>query len=80
MNDRLLCTVNDSDLTGGAIGYIAQNAEASFGFIGGTAAVGGNGGSYQYKTVSDQGGLIPATHATEAHETVTDSTGITGQI
>lgn len=75
MNDRLLCTVNDSDLTGGAIGYIARNAEASFGFIGGTAAVGGNSGSDQYKTVSDQGGLIPATHATEAHETVTDSTG-----
>lgn len=75
MNDRLLCTVNDSYLTGGAIGYIARNAEASFGFIGGTAAVGGNGGADQYKTVSDQGGLIPATHATEDHETVTDSTG-----
>ena len=75
MNDRLLCTLENSDLTGGAIGYIAQGAEASFGFIGGTGAVGGYGAADQYKTVSDKVGFIPAYEATEAPATVTLSEG-----
>ena len=75
MNDRLLCTVEDCSLTGGSIGYIAKDAEAAFGFIGGTAAVGGNGGSDQYKTVSEQAGLIPAAHALESCQTVTSPHG-----
>ena len=75
MNDRLVCSVNDSALSGGAIGYITRNSEASFGFIGGTGAVGGNGGADQYKTVSDQAGLIPATHALESHTAVIATTG-----
>ncbi len=75
MNDRLLCTLKDSPLAGGSIGYITTGAEASFGFIGGTAAVGGNGGADQYKTVSEQAGLIPATHALENHETVASPEG-----
>jgi GH43 family beta-xylosidase len=71
MNDRLLCTVSDSELTGGAIGYITKGAEASFGFIGGTGAVGGRGGADHFKTVSDQGGYIPAYEAQEDISTVT---------
>lgn len=69
MNDRLLCVLTDSALTGGSIGYVAKGAAASFGFIGGTAAVGGNGGADAFKTVSEQGGVIPATHAMEATAT-----------
>ncbi len=75
MNDRLLCTLKDSPLTGGSIGYTAKGAEASFGFIGGTAAVGGNGGADQYKTVSEQVGRIPATHTLEDHLTVITPNG-----
>ncbi|MGM9647035.1 MAG: family 43 glycosylhydrolase [Eubacteriales bacterium] len=60
MNDHLLCKIKDSDLPGGAIGYIAQNADASFGFIGGTGAVGGQGASDEYKIASALSGLIPA--------------------
>lgn len=76
MNDRLLCTVQDSPLTGGAIGYITESASASFGFIGGTAAVGGRGGADQYKTVSDKGGYVPATENTEGLATVTMMGGV----
>ena len=76
MNDRLLCTVKDSALTGGAIGYITKSASATFGFIGGTGAVGGRGGADQYKTVSDKGGYIPVTENTEAHPTVTAEGGV----
>ena len=71
MNDRLLCRITDSDLAGGAIGYITKGGAANFGFIGGTAAVGGSGGANQFKTVSAQVGTIPATDALEAYETVT---------
>ena len=71
MNDRLLCVIRDSALTGGSIGYITKGAEASFGFIGGTQAVGGYGGANQFKTVSEQVSVIPATDAMEAFETVT---------
>lgn len=70
MNDRLLCTIPDSELTGGAIGYITKGAAASFGFIGGTGAVGGRGGADHFKTVSDQGGYIPAYEAQEDISTV----------
>ena len=76
MNDRLLCTIQDSPLTGGAIGYITESASASFGFIGGTAAVGGSGGADQYKTVSDKGGYVPATENTEGLATVTMMGGV----
>ena len=75
MNDRLLCTLENSDLAGGAIGYFTENAEASFGFIGGTGAVGGYGAADQYKTVSDKVGFIPAYEAMEAPATVTLSEG-----
>jgi hypothetical protein len=75
MNDRLLCSVSDSALSGGSIGYITRNAEASFGFIGGTGAVGGNGGADQYKTVSEQGGLIPATHTLKPYSAAVSPNG-----
>ena len=61
MNDLELCTIKDSELKSGAIGYIAEGAEANFGFIGGTAAIGGMGASDEYKSVSHINGLIPAT-------------------
>jgi len=60
MNDRRLCTVKDSPLGGGAIGYVTEGGEASFGFIGGTGAVGGRGMADTYKIVSELNGLIPA--------------------
>ena len=60
MNDRLLCVISDCPLTGGAIGYTAVGGQASFGFIGGTGAVGGRGASETYKSVSELNGLIPA--------------------
>lgn len=76
MNDRLLCTVENTSLTGGSIGYITKSASASFGFIGGTGAVGGRGGADQYKTVSDRVSYIPITESTEAHPTVTVAGGV----
>lgn len=76
MNDRLLGTVENSELTGGAIGYISQNGEASFGFIGGTGAVGGYGAADQFKTVSDQVGFIPAYEALEATDTLVLDQGV----
>ena len=76
MNDRLLCTVTDSPLTGGSIGYMTKSAVATFGFIGGTGAVGGRGGADQYKTVSDKGGFIPATENIEGHPTITMAGGV----
>lgn len=60
MNDRALCKIKDSALAGGSIGYIAANADASFGFIGATGAVGGQGAADEYKSVSEMNGLIPA--------------------
>ena len=75
MNDRLLCTVRDSELAGGAIGYVTKGADASFGFIGGIGAVGGRGGADHFKTVSDQGGCIPAYEAREDVSLVTLQNG-----
>lgn len=75
MNDRLLCVIPDSALAGGSIGYITKGADATFGFIGGTEAVGGNGGADAFKTVSEQGGVIPAVEAIEPHETIAWSNG-----
>lgn len=63
MNDRLLCTLKDSPLTGGAIGYVTQGGEACFGFIGGTGAVGGRGSADMFKSVNDQNGTIPVFEA-----------------
>ncbi len=60
MNDRELCVLRDTGLASGSIGYITQGAEAAFGFIGGTAAVGGQAISDDYKIVSELSGLIPA--------------------
>ena len=60
MNDRLLCVIPDSALTGGSIGYMTKGGEASFGFIGGTGAVGGRGVADTYKSLSELNGLIPA--------------------
>lgn len=60
MNDHLISKVKDCALPAGAIGYMAQNADASFGFIGGTAAVGGQGASDEYKIASSISGFIPA--------------------
>ena len=76
MNDHLICTVTDSPLTGGAIGYMTKSASAAFGFIGGTGAVGGRGGADQYKTVSDKGGYIPVTENVQGHPTVTTAGGV----
>jgi hypothetical protein len=71
MNDRLLYVWKNADLAGGAIGYVTEGCGASFGFIGGTAAVGGRGIADDYKPVSDLSGLIPAVTCTEA---ITDPT------
>ncbi|MBQ8287197.1 MAG: family 43 glycosylhydrolase [Clostridia bacterium] len=60
MNDRELGKIKDSALAGGGIGYIAVNADATFGFIGATGAVGGQGAADEYKSVSEMNGLIPA--------------------
>ena len=76
MNDHLLCTVEDSSLAGGSIGYIAKSASATFGFIGGTGAVGGRGGADQFKTVSDKVSYIPVTENAEGHPTVTTTGGV----
>ena len=76
MNDRLLGTVENSELTGGAIGYISKNGEASFGFIGGTGAVGGYGAADQFKTVCAQVGFIPAYEASEAPDTFVLDQGV----
>jgi hypothetical protein len=70
MNDRLLCTIENCDLAGGSIGYIAKGTSASFGFIGGTGAVGGRGSADEFKTVSTRGGYIPAYECTETLSTV----------
>ncbi len=64
MNDRELCKITDCALPGGSVGYTAQNQSASFGFIGATAAVGGEAASDDYKTVSEINGLIPANNYT----------------
>ncbi len=64
MNDHELCTIKDSALQSGSIGYITQGAPATFGFIGGTAAVGGQGAADEYKSVSELNGLIPANNYT----------------
>lgn len=64
MNDRLLCSM-ESTLASGSIGYIAEHAEASFGFIGATGAVGGRGAADEYKSVSDTNGFILANTYTE---------------
>lgn len=61
MNDREICKIKDSPLPGGSVGYIAQNQNATFGFIGATGAVGGDSNADDYKTVSKINGLIPAT-------------------
>lgn len=66
MNDKLVCTVENSDLTGGAIGYVTKHCNASFGFIGGTGATGGYGAADQFTTVTDKTGFIPAYQAAEA--------------
>ena len=71
MNDRLLCTLTSEGLKGGAIGYMTRGGEATLGFIGGTAAVGGYGGADAYKTVSSIGGFIPAYENTEGLPTLT---------
>lgn len=60
MNDRELCKIKDSALPSGSIGYITQNGDASFGYIGGTGAVGGQGAADEYKSASALNGLIPA--------------------
>jgi hypothetical protein len=75
MNDRLLCTVKNSELDGGAIGYISENGGASFGFIGGTGAVGGYGAADQFHPVSDKMGFIPAYQAQNFPATVTLAQG-----
>ena len=73
MNDRELGTL-DSSLPSGRIGYISEGADANFGFIGGTGAVGGRGNANQYKTVSKMNGLIPAeSYTTGTFETVVKS-------
>ncbi len=60
MNDRELGKIKDCPLPSGAIGYITRITTASFGFIGGTGAVGGRGTADDYKSLSELNGLIPA--------------------
>lgn len=67
MNDHELCVIRDSALQSGSIGYITLGGEASFGFIGGTGAVGGRGAADEYKSVSQLNGLIPANTYTTGH-------------
>ncbi|MBQ7355345.1 MAG: family 43 glycosylhydrolase [Clostridia bacterium] len=71
MNDRELGKIKDCALPSGGIGYIAQNASASFGFIGGTGAVGGRGTADEYKSLSELNGLIPANSYTTGKFPVT---------
>ncbi|MBO5778132.1 MAG: family 43 glycosylhydrolase [Clostridia bacterium] len=73
MNDRELGEI-ESALPSGSIGYIADGADANFGFIGGTGAVGGQGNANQYKTISKFNGLISAdSYTIGTFETVTKS-------
>lgn len=75
MNDHLLCRIDGSNLTGGAIGYATRGNTATFGFIGGTGAVGGRGAADLYKTVSSHGGYIPAFEALEAYDEAVQEDG-----
>ncbi len=71
VNDRELCSF-ENVLKSGGIGYLTDGASASFGFIGGTGAVGGQGAADEYKTVSDMTGTIPAdNYTTGSFESVT---------
>ena len=76
MNDHLLCRIDGSSLTGGAIGYATRGSSATFGFIGGTGAVGGRGAADLYKTVSSHGGYIPAFEALEAYDETVREDGL----
>ena len=80
MNDRELCIIKNSPLVGGAIGYIAKGAEASFGFIGGTGAVSGRGVADTYKSLSDLSGLIPADSYTAGTFETSQREGITAVV
>lgn len=64
VGDRLAYTLESDALFGGGIGYVTRGGQASFGFIGGTAAVGGRGAADEYHSIGSYSGLIPATHYT----------------
>ena len=64
VNDRLIYTLESDLLSGGGIGYTTRGGQAAFGFIGGTAAVGGRGAADEYHSIGSYSGLIPATHYT----------------
>ncbi len=64
VNDRPAYTLQSDALGDGGIGYVTRGGEASFGFIGGTAAVGGRGAADTYHSVGAYSGLIPVTHYT----------------
>ncbi|MGM9647034.1 MAG: family 43 glycosylhydrolase [Eubacteriales bacterium] len=86
MNDRQLGKIKDCALPGGSIGYIAQGTSASFGFIGCTGAVGGQGAADEYKSISEMNGLIPAdtytigTFPTEANNKVEAVVAVEGNV
>ena len=61
--DRLLHVLTSDALGDGGIGYAVRGGDASFGFIGGTAAVGGRGAADTYHSIGEQSGLVPASHA-----------------
>ena len=63
VNDRLAHQIETDALKGGSIGYVTRNGAASFGFIGGTGAVGGRGAADVYHSIGSESGLIPAQHS-----------------
>lgn len=63
VNDRLAHTQTTDALAGGAIGLVSRG-NATFGFIGGTGAVGGRGAADEYHSIGTESGLIPASHYT----------------
>lgn len=74
--DRLLCSLESDALAGGGIGYVTRGGQASFGFIGGTGAVGGRGAADTYHSIGKESGLIEATHYTEGDFDAVQTAGV----
>lgn len=75
-NDRLVHTAESDALRDGGIGYVTRGGQASFGYIGGTAAVGGRGASDTYHSIGSKSGLIPASHYTQGEFATVQKEGV----
>lgn len=62
--DRPVYELTSDALSDGGIGYVTRGGSAAFGYIGGTAAVGGRGAANEYHSIGSESGLIPAEHYT----------------